>query len=211
MRLRGVTDHGKDKTMLKTTTALATVTAIFAAPAFAGNVTEPAPEPVIEAPAPVPAAPVSPNWTGFYGGGQLGWANVDADGFDDDDSLIGGLTGGYDYDFQNGFVVGAGLDYDFLDADIGNVAIVEDVFRAKLRGGYKIGRGLAYATGGYAWADTDNLGDDDGYFVGAGYEHLVTDNFSLGLEGLYHEIDDFGTGVGEDSLTTVQARGTFRF
>lgn len=197
--------------MLKTTTALATVTAIFAAPAFAGNVTEPAPEPVIEAPAPVPAAPLSPNWTGFYGGGQLGWANVDADGFDDDDSLIGGLTGGYDYDFQNGFVVGAGLDYDFLDADIGNVATAEEVFRVKLRGGYKIGRGLAYATGGYAWADTDNLGDDDGYFVGAGYEHMVTEQVSLGGEVLYHEFEDFNGSGSDVEATTVQARATFRF
>ena len=111
-----------------------------------------------------------------------------------------------------GFVVGAGLDYDFADIDLGGPnASLEEVFRAKLRGGYKIGRGLLYGTGGYAWADTDNIGDDDGYFVGAGYEHLVTDNFSLGLEGLYHEIDDFGTGIGDDSLTTVQARGTFRF
>jgi len=196
--------------MLKTTTALATVTAILATPALAGNKTEPAPEPVIEAPAPAPVPAATPDWTGFYGGGQLGWANVDADGFDDDDSLIGGLTGGYDYDFQNGFVAGAGLDYDFLDADIGNVASAEEVFRAKLRGGYKIGRGLAYATGGYAWADTDNLGSDDGYFIGGGYEHMVTDQVSVGGELLYHEFDDFNGG-GDVEATTVQARATFRF
>ena len=208
--------------MLKTTTALATVAAFLAAPAVAQKMDAPAPEPVVEAPAPVPAAPATPNWTGFYAGGQLGYANADWDGFEDelseenrfdgDDGLIGGLVAGYDYDLQNGFVVGAGLDYDFTDIDLGGQnASIEEVFRAKLRGGYKIGRGLLYGTGGYAWADTDNIGDDDGYFVGAGYEHLVTDNFSLGLEGLYHEIDDFGTGIGDDSLTTVQARGTFRF
>jgi opacity protein-like surface antigen len=201
--------------MLKTTTALATIASFLAAPALAQKMDEPEPEPVVEAPAPVPAAPATPNWTGFYGGGQLGWANVDADGFDDDDSLIGGLTAGYDYDLQNGFVLGAGLDYDFLDADIDDaagttVATVEEVFRAKVRGGYKIGRGLAYATGGYAWADTDNLGSDDGYFVGAGYEHLVTDNFSLGGEVLYHEFDDFDNTTDVEA-TTVQARGTFRF
>lgn len=194
--------------MFRTATALATAAAFMAVPAFAGNITEPAPEPVIATPAPV--APLTPNWTGFYGGAQLGWANVDADGFDDDDSLIGGFTGGYDYDFQNGFVLGVGLDYDFLDADIGNVASLEEVFRAKLRGGYKIGRGLAYATGGYAWADTDNLGSDDGYFIGAGYEHLVTDNISVGGELLYHQFDDFNGGDDVDA-TTLQARLTYRF
>ena len=203
--------------MFKTTTALATVAAFLAAPAFAGNVTEPAPEPVVVAP--VPAAPTSPDWTGFYAGGELGYANVGLSGFDDvnnffdgDDGLIGGVILGYDYDLQNGFVVGAGLDYDFMDISLGaRNATLEELFRAKVRGGYKIGRGLAYATGGYAWADTDKIGDDDGYFVGAGYEHLITDQISLGLEGLYHEIDDFGTGVGDDDLWTIQARAAFRF
>ena len=201
--------------MFRTTTAIATVVAVMAAPAaMAGNVDEPAPEPVVTAPA--PAAPVTPDWTGFYAGGQLGWANVDPDsGLDDDDSLIGGLTAGYDFDLQNGFVLGAGVDYDFLDADLDNaagntVATGEEVFRAKLRGGYKIGRGLAYATGGYAWADTDDVGNGDGYFIGAGYEHLVTDNVSLGLEALYHDVGSFDGNVDAD-VTTVQARGTFRF
>jgi len=202
--------------MLKTTTALATVAAFLAAPAFAQKMEAPAPEPVVEAP--VPAAPATPNWTGFYAGGQLGWANVDPDTslLDDDDSLIGGLTAGYDFDLQNGFVLGAGIDYDFLDADLNaadtgdTVATAEEAFRAKLRGGYKIGRGLAYATGGYAWADTDNLGSDDGYFVGAGYEHMVTDQVSLGGEVLYHEFEDFDGGADVEA-TTVQARATFRF
>lgn len=174
---------------------------------MAGNNEDPALAPVIEG-AEVFA---SPNWTGFYGGGQIGYADVDTNlpGVDGDD-IIGGLTVGYDYDLGN-WVVGAGLDYDFADIELGGAASVGNVFRFKLRGGYKIGNGLFYATGGYANADTDVLSDDDGYFIGAGYEHLIASNFSLGGEVLYHEFDNFnGSGIDVDA-TTLQLRGVFRF
>src|SRR5690554_5798409 len=98
----------------------AAASALMAGTAFAGNI-EPAPaEPVI-APAPMPAA-TSPDWTGFYAGGQLGYANIDSDvpGDSDGDGFIGGLTAGYDYDMGNNWVVGAGFDYDWADIDFGN-------------------------------------------------------------------------------------------
>ncbi len=184
---------------------------LASAPAFAGSV-DPAPsEPVIEPAAPAPVAPASPNWTGFYAGGQLGYANIDtnAPGVDGD-GFIGGLTAGYDYDLGN-WVIGAGLDYDWTDVTLGGVIDVENVWRAKLRGGYKIGNGLLYGTGGYAQADTDVLGNEDGYFIGAGYEHAVTENFNVGGEVLYHEFDNFGGTPADVEATTVQVRGTFRF
>jgi len=198
--------------MWKQTTALVAVVSLFAAPALAGNITPTQPEPVIAAPAPVPVAPLTPNWTGFYAGGQLGYAWVDTNvaGVDGED-IIGGLVAGYDYDFGN-WVLGGGLDYDFADISLsGANASVEEVFRAKLRVGPKIGRGLLYGTGGYAWADTDNLGSDDGWFIGAGYEHRITDQFSLGGELLYHEFDGFGSANADVDVTTLQARATFRF
>ena len=228
--------------------------ALLAGTAFAGNI-EPAPmEPVI-APAPAPVF-TTPNWTGFYAGGQLGYADIsgdglgfqgdrDGDGVDDNvdangnpipfafsangDGMIGGLTLGYDYDLGN-WVVGAGADYDWTDISLGNgsgftvdpatnnvIAYgtkLESIWRAKLRGGYKIGNGLLYATAGYAQADTKDFGNTDGYFVGAGYEHLITENISLGGEVLYHEFDDFdGVNVPDYDIeaTTAQVRATFRF
>jgi len=187
-------------------------TALMAGTAFAGNI-EPAPMEPVLAPAPAPVFS-SPNWTGFYAGGQLGYANIDTNAAGiDGDGLIGGLTAGYDYDLGN-WVVGAGLDYDWTDVSLNNVPStdIDNIFRAKLRGGYKLGNGLLYATAGYANADTNNLGDEDGYFVGAGYEHMVTQNVSLGGEILYHEFDGFNTTPGTDvEATTAQVRATFRF
>jgi len=187
-------------------------TALMAGTAFAGNI-EPAPMEPVLAPAPAPVFS-SPNWTGFYAGGQLGYANVDTNFAGvDGDGLIGGLTAGYDYDLGN-WVVGAGLDYDWTDVSLNNVPStdIDNIFRAKLRGGYKLGNGLLYATAGYANADTNNLGDEDGYFVGAGYEHMVTQNVSLGGEILYHEFDGFNTTPNTDvEATTAQVRATFRF
>lgn len=187
----------------------AAASALMAGTAFAGNI-EPAPmEPMI-APAPAPVF-ASPNWTGFYAGGQLGYANIDTNFAGvDGDGLIGGLVMGYDYDLGN-WVVGAGLDYDWVDVSLAPGVDVDSVWRAKLRAGYKLGNGLLYGTAGYANADTNTIGNEDGYFVGAGYEHLITQNFSLGGEVLYHEFDGFNPGNVDVEATTVQARATFRF
>lgn len=197
---------------MKKLLSAAAASALMAGTAFAGNI-EPAPaEPVI-APAPEPVF-TSPNWTGFYAGGQLGYANIDTSLPNvDGDGFIGGLTAGYDYDLGD-WVIGAGLDYDWTDVGLGNTpeTTIDNVFRAKLRGGYKLGNGLLYATGGYANADTNNLSDEDGYFVGAGYEHMVTDQISLGGEVLYHEFDGFNTATDTNvEATTAQVRATFRF
>ena len=196
--------------MLKTISALATATALAAAPAFAGNVSETPSEPVINTPAPMPAAPRSPNWTGFYGGAQAGYGSVDTNRSGSDEDIIGGVTGGYDYDFGQ-WVVGGGVDYDFADIDAGANNSLEEVFRAKARAGYKIGRGLLYGTGGYALANTGTAGTDDGWFVGGGYEHMITEQFSVGAEALYHEFDSFNNSGTDIDATTVQARALFRF
>lgn len=151
------------------------------------------------------------DWTGFYGGVQLGFADVDANvPGTGGDGAIGGFVAGYDWDFGQ-WVAGAGFDYDFADIRLAGPTKLESVWRAKLRGGYKLGDGLLYATAGYAQADTNTLGNDDGYFLGAGYEHMITDNFSLGAEALYHEFDNFGPTTTDLDATTVQLRGTFRF
>ncbi len=193
----------------------AAASALMAGTAFAGNIQSTPMEPVL-APAPMPVN-ASPNWTGFYAGGELGYANVDVGtpfGSADEGGLIGGLIAGYDYDLGN-WVVGAGFDYDWTDVSFsggGTTVDVDSIWRAKLRGGYKIGNGLLYATAGYAQGEASTGGvsaDEDGYFVGGGYEHLVTENMSLGGEVLYHDFD-VPSGYSIEA-TTAQVRATFRF
>lgn len=153
----------------------------------------------------------SPNWTGGYAGVQLGYGDIDTNvaGVQGDD-IIGGAIAGYDYDLGD-WVVGAGIDYDFASINLGGAAKLDNVLRLKLRGGYKFGDGLLYGTAGYAYAYTDTLGNDDGYFIGAGYEHLLSPSFGLGAELLYHEFDNLnGSGIDVDA-TTLQLRATFRF
>ena len=158
-----------------------------------------------------PALAQSADWSGAYAGAELGFADVDTNlaGLGGD-GFIAGIIGGYDWDF-GAWVVGLGADYDFADISLGAAADLEEIWRIKFRGGYKIGQGLAYGTAGYANADTDTLGDDDGYFIGAGYEHRLAPNFSLGGEVLYHEFDNFNSTPTDIDATTVQVRGTFRF
>lgn len=194
---------------LTRTLLVALGTTAIAAPAFAGSLTPVASEPAVNAPAPVAMA-MGRDWTGGYAGLQLGYADVDTSiaGVQGDD-VIGGLTAGYDWDFGN-FVLGAGLDADIADLDVAPGLTLERVYRLKVRGGYDLGNGLLYATAGGVGADVDGLGYDTGYFVGAGYEHMVTDTISLGGEVLYHEFDNF-KNTADIEATTFQVRANYRF
>ncbi len=179
-------------------------------PALAGNPTPVSEEPPLAVDT-TPAPIASPDWTGAYIGGQIGWVNVDTNtpGLDGDD-VIGGIVAGYDFDLGD-WVIGGGIDYDFAEVGLGGGAELESLWRAKLRGGYKLGSGLAYGTLGFAEAETNALGTDDGYFIGAGYEQLVGESFSVGGEVIYHNFDDFQGTTTDIEATTVQVRGTFRF
>lgn len=178
---------------------------IAAAPAFAGSA-DPAPA------TPDVAAPVSvlpdQDWTGGYVGLSAGIANLDADGTTADGPVYG-LSAGYDLDLGD-WVVGAGLDYERNDVTIGTDTL-ENTTRLKLRAGRDLGQGLIYATAGAARMETADLGDDNGYFAGVGYEHMITDQISVGGEVLYHLAEDFA-GTGDDlENTTVNAKVNFRF
>ncbi len=175
---------------------------------FAGSADPAIAEPMIVEPVRTAPAQMGGDWTGPYGGLSLGNLSAEAGDFDDSESIYG-IHGGYDYDFGS-FVLGGELDYQTgEDINLGGIE-VDDIFRAKLRGGYDLGRTLVYGTVGAAQLNT-SIGNDTGIVGGVGIEYKVTEQFTVGGEYLAHQFDDFDdTGV-DVYADTVSLRGSFRF
>jgi len=179
-------------------------------PALAGSLAEPVVEPVI-APAPAPVA-AGADWTGGYVGAELGYGDVSA-GTADGSGAVYGLRAGYDFDFGS-WVLGAGIDYDWADIDLGGTDSLDRVARLKVRAGADLGRTLVYGTVGGARADA-NIGgldlSDNGYLYGIGAEYALNDRWTVGGEVLNHEFDNFdGSGV-DVRATTAAVNVGFRF
>jgi outer membrane immunogenic protein len=179
----------------------------FAAPAFAADM--PA-RTYAKAPAYSPPAVIY-NWTGFYIGGHLGGA------FAGDNSLVGsdarfmgGVQGGFDYQFAPNFVMGLEAQYSWLNSNTTGFAFPggglitssnNQIGSVTGRAGYTWGPGLIYAKGGYAWRDNPNIGvsvagapvafttdgnHKDGWTVGAGLEYMFAPNWSAKAEYQYY-------------------------
>jgi outer membrane immunogenic protein len=162
--------------------------------------------------APVYSAPeLVYNWTGFYIGGHVGGA------FAGNDSLagsggrfLGGVQGGFDYQFAPNWVFGAEAQYSWLASNTTGLAFPGGVLVTSNnnqlgsvtgRLGYTWGPALLYAKGGYAWRDNPNIGvtrggfptafttdgnHKDGYTVGGGLEYLFAPNWSAKAEYQYY-------------------------
>ena len=192
------------------TSLAASLVAATALPGLAGALDAPAADPLPPAaPAPLPIAPQGGDWTGAYGGVQLGYGDVNGTGAADGDDVLYGVHIGYDYDFGT-FVLGGELDYDFTDIDLNGAATVDSVARLKLRAGYDFGRTLGYVTAGVADVDT-SLGSESGAFFGIGAAYQINERYTIGAELLEHDFNDIsGTGVDADA-TTLTLRGSIRF
>jgi outer membrane immunogenic protein len=176
--------------------------------AFAGSLDEPIID-TVEVIEPVysPAPVVTSDWTGAYGGLNLGYGDIDDDLSGDGTTY--GLHLGYDYDFGR-YVLGGELEYDNADIDLGGVAEADSITRLKLRGGYDFGKTLLYATAGAAQLKT-SIGDDTGAFIGVGVAYQVTERFTVGGELLEHRFEDVGGSGLDADATTFNLRGSFRF
>jgi outer membrane immunogenic protein len=179
----------------------------FAAPAFAADLGA---RPYTKAPA-YTAPQVVYNWTGFYIGGHLGGAFAgDNSLLGNDARFLGGVQGGFDYQFAGNWVVGAEAQYSWLANNNSGVLFPggtlvtsnnNQLGSVTGRFGYAWGPALLYAKGGYAWRDNANLAvvnaglpaafttagnHRDGYTVGAGLEYMFTPNWSAKAEYQYY-------------------------
>ena len=101
-----VTGNIMKKLLLATAAMIA-----FAAPAFAADL---AARPYTKAPVYTPPEAIY-NWTGFYIGGHIGGAFAGNNSLQgSDDRFLGGVQGGFDYQFANNWVIGAEAQYSWL-------------------------------------------------------------------------------------------------
>jgi outer membrane immunogenic protein len=152
------------------------------------------------------------NWTGFYIGGNIGGAFAGNSSLQGSDGrFMGGVQGGFDYQFATNWVIGAEAQYDWLTGNSGSgVAFPggtvvsgnsDQLGSVTGRLGYTWGPTLLYAKGGYAWRDNPNVGVSfagvpaafttdgnhrDGYTVGAGLEYMFAPNWSAKVEYQYY-------------------------
>src|SRR5258708_39559000 len=185
----------------------------FAAPAFAADI-----PPRTYTKAPVYTAPqVVYNWTGFYIGGHLGGAFAGNNSLEGTGGrFMGGVQGGFDYQFATNWVVGAEAQYSWLSNNNNGVVFPGNTLvttnnnqlgSATGRLGYTWGPALLYAKGGYAWRDNHNIGvtvagvpaavttngtRKDGYTVGAGLEYMFAPNWSAKAAYQYYNFRTTG-------------------
>lgn len=198
------------KRLLATTAAALLVSGTAA---YAGSVAPATVEPVIAAPVVAPAN----DWTGAYFGGTVGWApgtytdDADVD-FDFDGVTYGGFAG-YNYQFDNNFVLGGEIAASTGQRtfDGGALAAYDATFvDLKARMGYATDRALVYVSGGYTLAYYNDAADSEatGFNVGAGVDFKLTDNLFVGAEYVYRDLEDSvnDPALWSENLGTIQAR-----
>jgi len=186
----------------------------FAAPAFAADI-PPRSYPSYPSAAVATAPQAIYNWTGFYLGGHLGGAFAGNNSLEGSSArFMGGVQGGFDYQFATNWVIGAEAQYSWLNNNNNGVLFPGSTLvttnnnqlgSVTGRLGYTWGPALVYGKGGYAWRDNPNIGvsvggapvafstdatHKDGYTVGAGLEYMFAPNWSAKAEYQYY---DFGS------------------
>ncbi|MHB2167047.1 outer membrane protein [Alsobacter sp. R-9] len=145
--------------------------------------------------APAPYATL-PSWQGFYVGGHLGGGWGEAGGVDTS-GLIGGVQGGYNFQFDK---IVAGVEADFTFSGISDTTLTAKAANdwlgsLRARAGYSFGNIMPYVTVGFGFADVNyttlwgKTSDTvTGWTYGAGAEMMVMPNVSIRAEYLRYEL-----------------------
>ncbi len=183
--------------------------AAMVAPAFAADMQA---RPYTKAPA-YTAPQVVYNWTGFYVGGHAGGAFAGNNSLQGSDArFMGGVQGGFDYQFAPNWVMGIEAQYSWLPSNNNNGVLFPGRHprdrptptrsaRSPAGSATPGVRRLLYAKGGYAWRDGNGVGVSvagvpaafttngnhrDGYTVGGGLEYMFAPNWSAKAEYQYY-------------------------
>ena len=173
------------------------------------------------------------NWTGFYLGGHLGGAFAGDNALQSSDArFLGGVQGGFDYQFAPNWVIGAEAQYSWLNGGSNNGVVfpggtlvtgsnTSQLGSVTGRLGYTWGPALLYGKGGYAWRDSNNIGvtvagapaafttsgnRKDGYTVGAGLEYMFSPNWSAKTEYQYYNFGNTTITAGPPAVVGTRFR-----
>ena len=164
------------------------------------------------------------DWSGWYGGligstafGTTDWS-ADGEYHLNDEAYLGGVVCGYNW--QTDYLV-YGLEFSSqwgqLEEEDWPDYEFKDLFDIKGRMGRACGDWMPYVSLGYTWShyEEDYLGlTMDGYNVGVGVDHKLTEQLVIGLEYSLRSL----TGAGrydqqkvDAELSTVSLRLLYRF
>ena len=200
----------------------------LAGPATAADL---APRPYTKAP-PAPVVPaIVYNWTGFYIGGHIGGDFAGSNSLAGNNGrFLGGVQGGFDYQFTSNFVGGIEAEYSWMTGNNNGVTfpggvIVTDkhdqLGSVTGRAGYTWGPGLLYAKGGYAFREGNNVNvavagapaaftttgnNKNGWTVGAGLEYMFAPNWSAKAEYQYYNFGNTTFTAGPPAIVGQRFR-----
>jgi outer membrane immunogenic protein len=162
-----------------------------------------------------PVTSVAPNWNGFHLGVGIGAGAFAGDysksvnGYEYKSTEYGGegffgtVSVGFDRVIRSGWVLGVFADYDFgsnMSAEKSSFGYSTsldqgDTWSVGARLGYLVNPStLVYGTAGYTQTEFEVFGHGsktfDGYFVGAGIETFLRQNWTLKLEYRYSDFGD---------------------
>jgi len=192
--------------------AISAVGLLAAAPAFAGGMAE-----KVEQPAPVvavPVAPAMPDWTGWYGGAQLGMGHTRADGVSGGSGAVGGLHFGYLQDMGN-WVYGGELNYNQSNMKIDGTGKVNHIAALELKAGPKVGKAFVYGVLGYAQTKATFASGvsatKSGPMGGIGMDYALDNQWSVGGQIVTHRFGNVGAPGVTLKPTTATVNVSYHF